>query len=75
MALPMREAHDLVFQRRAIPRADAGDLAVEERGLGDVLADQVVDAVVRVEHVTAICGRSMELGRERERDRRIVAAL
>src|SRR5262245_52318204 len=49
MSFPIREAHDLVFERRAVARADAADLPVEERTVLDVVANQVAHALVRVE--------------------------
>ena len=52
MPLPVREPHHLVFERRAVARTDALDLAVEERRLVDVLPHQLVDAVGRVQQVT-----------------------
>jgi hypothetical protein len=51
MAFPMREAHDLVFERRAIPRTDPANLSVEEGGLVDVIAYELVDPIGRVKHV------------------------
>ena len=49
--LAVREPHDLVLERRAVARADAADLAVEERRLADVRAHELVDALGRVQQV------------------------
>ena len=42
MPLPVGKAHDLVFERRAVARADAGDLPVVERRPPDARADDLV---------------------------------
>jgi hypothetical protein len=52
MAFSLRKPHHLIFERWAIPRANAFDLAVEERRLMDARSDQFVDAVVGVKQVT-----------------------
>ena len=52
MPLAVRKAHDLVFERRAVTRADPADLAVEERRLADVRPHQIVDPFGRVEQMT-----------------------
>ena len=49
--LAMREPHHLVLERRAVARADAADLAVEERRLANVLPHELVDTVGRVQQV------------------------
>ena len=48
----MREPHHLVFERWTIARANAGDLAVEERRLADVLPHERMDALGGVNEVT-----------------------
>ena len=75
MALAVREPHDLVLERRAVARADAADLTVEERRLADVLPHELVDPVRRVQQVTINLLAADLVGRERERHGRIVAAL
>ena len=50
--LAVRKPHDLVFERRAVPRADPLNLAVEERRQVDVRANEVVDAIGGVEQMT-----------------------
>ena len=46
--LPIGKPHDLVFERRAIPRADALNLAVVERTAIEVGFHQFSDTLVRV---------------------------
>ena len=53
-AAPIGESHDLVFERRAISRTDALNLAVVQRGCADVAANEIADAIVRVEQPAAI---------------------
>ena len=68
MALPGRELHHLVLERRAVARPDALDLAVIERRLADVRANQFVHALRRVKQ-PAINLLALDPSRqERERD-------
>src|SRR5439155_10881053 len=70
----VREANDLVLERRAIARPYAADLAVEERRAVDVHSHQVAHAIVRVYQV-AVHLRTLDRRREkREGHRRRVAA-
>ena len=71
----MREAHHLVLERRAVARADAGNLPVEERRLRDVLAHQRVHALRRVHQVTGNLRTIDRAAQKREGHRRIVPAL
>ena len=69
------EADDLVFERRTVSRPDALDLSVEQRRAINVGADQIADAIVRVEQITLHL-RAIDFPSEkRKRDRWIVAAL
>src|SRR5687768_14151254 len=43
VTLAIREPHDLVFERRTVPRSDAMNLTVEERTLIDVTAHEIVN--------------------------------
>ena len=75
MALLVGETNDLVFERRAIPRTDAPNLAVEQRRARDVRANEIANAIVGMKEM-AIDLRAIDGRREkRERNRRIVAAL
>ena len=49
--LLVREADDLVFERRAIPRTDAANLPVEQRRPVDVRAHEIAHAIVRVQQI------------------------
>ena len=71
--LLVREAHDLVFERRAIPGTDAGNLSVVERRLMDVPTHQIVDLCRRVNDVTGDLWRRDCGGLVRKRHHRIVA--
>ena len=73
--LAVRKPHHLVFERRAIARADTGDLAVEQRRVVDVGANQLVNPVVRVEQMAVDLWPIDRVGFERKRHRRIIAAL
>ena len=76
MPLPLGEPHDLVFERRTVPRADALNLTVVERALVDVLAHEIAHAIVRVEQPAAHADSRAASGRrERKRHRHVVAAL
>src|SRR4030095_7538539 len=45
VALPIRESHDLVFERWAVTGTDAAYLAVVERALIDVLPNEISHAI------------------------------
>src|SRR5262249_38387442 len=69
------KTNHFVFERRAIARSDATYLTVEQRRARQIGADEIVDAVVRVNQV-AVDLRTIERAREeRERRRRSIAAL
>jgi hypothetical protein len=53
MSLTLREPHDLVFERRAVPRADAVNLPVVKRTPVDVLANEIAHTIVRVQQPAA----------------------
>ena len=72
---PMGKSHDLVFERRAIPRSHTADLPVEQRRLVDVPANQIVNALGRVEQVTRYLGPIDRVGEERKGLRRMIAVL
>src|SRR4051812_28373871 len=75
MPLLVRKADDLVFERRTIPRTDALNLAVEQRGSIDVGADKFPNTIVGVQQMTVDL-RTLDRGRqEREAHRTIVSAL
>ena len=69
MALLVGEPDDLVLERRAVPRADALNLSVEQRRLVDVGAHEIAHAIVRMQKVAVICRRVCRRGQEREQDR------
>src|SRR3954468_18563320 len=75
MALPMRKPHDLVFERGTVARSNASNLTVEQRGLADVAAHEIVHGIGGVQHMTLDLRAIDELGLERERNRRVVATL
>ena len=53
MSLPVREPHDLVFQRRAVPRSDSLNLSVEERTLANSTPHEIADTIVGVQQPAA----------------------
>jgi len=53
MAVAIWESHDLVFERWTVSRTDTLDLAVEQRALIDIVANEFSHTVVRVEKPTA----------------------
>src|SRR5206468_5551197 len=73
--LLVRKTHDLVLERRAVPRTDAADLTVEQRRSRDVRANEIAHAIVGVNQVTVDLRTIDSFGHERERDRWHVAAL
>ena len=74
MPLPIRESHHLVFERRAVSRADSGNLAVEERRLADVAAHQLMNLVCRVEQMANdLISRAHVSRRTRTATARIIA--
>ena len=76
MPLLVGKPDDLVLERRAVPRPDAANLAVEQRRAVDVRAHQIADAIVRVQQI-AVDLRRDRCGpiRNENGDRRVVAAL
>ena len=75
MALALLEAHHLVFDRRAIARADAPDVAGVHRRAGEVRGDDGVGRFGGVGDVADDLRRRDALGQEGERLRRVVALL
>ncbi len=75
MSIAIRESHDLVFERRAIPRTNPTNLPVEERGLGDVPANELVDPGGRVQRIAGDLLPIDRVRREGEGDRRSVPFL
>ena len=74
MTLLVGEPHDLVLERRAIARADALNLSVEQRRSIDVGAHEVADAIVGMQEVTVDLRPRGGWRKKREQDRRIVSA-
>ena len=74
MTLPIRKTHHLVFQRRAVARADAGNLPVVEGRLRDMRLDQVMHCRGGVQLMADDLWPVDPVGQEREGDRRLVAA-
>src|SRR6186713_1987374 len=72
MTFPMREAHDFVFERWAIPGSNPANLPVEQRRLADVFADKFVNAIRRVENMTIDLITIDGFGFEGKRNWRIV---
>ena len=73
MALAIGKPHDLVLERRAVARTDAPNLAVVERRLVDVAANELVHPCRRVQRVAGDLLPVDAIGRERERHGRVVA--
>ena len=73
MPLAMREPHHLVFERRAVSWPNSCDLPVVERGIADVPAHELVDAIGGVKQVTRRDVLRRFGGHERERNRRVIA--
>ena len=69
MALAVCEPDDLVFDRRAVARARALDLAGIHGCAVEVGPDQVVDRRVGVGDMAVELGLGDRVGEERERDR------
>ena len=75
MAAALLEADDLVFDGRAIARADAFDGAGVHRRAGQIGGDDGVGRFGRVGDVAGNLPRRDHLGQERERYGRVVARL
>ncbi len=73
--VPVGEAHDLVFDRRAIARAGAFDLPGIERRAVEIVADQIMARRGGAGDMTRHLGRGDGAGQRRERFRRVVAGL
>ena len=57
MPLAVGKPHHLVFERRAVARTDAVNLAVVQRRLADVLPHESLDALGRVKQIAGDLGR------------------
>src|SRR4029079_8462213 len=73
--LLVRKPHDLVFERRAITRTHAGDLAVVERRSADVAPHQFAHTVGRMDEMTVDLLAHDGAGQKRKRHDRVIAAL
>src|SRR5439155_11767193 len=73
--LLLGKANDLVLERRAIPRSDPSNLAVEERRQREIRPHQIVDAIVRVNQIAVDLRAINRAGQKRERRWRNIAAL
>src|SRR5262245_6712200 len=75
MSLLVGEPHDLVFERRTVPRTDAADLAIEQRTLIDVISNQRTNAFVGVEEPTSRAIRQGPIRAKGECNRSRIAVL
>src|SRR2546430_17625065 len=64
------KSDDLVLERRTITRADAADLAVEQRRASEVGAHQIANPIVCMEEIACDLRPLDAPGRERKWDRR-----
>ena len=70
---PVGESHHLVFQRRAVSRADSSDLPIEKGRLRNVLPHELMHFRRCVQEPAGNPVRWESRGRERKRDRLLVA--
>src|SRR4029434_2970426 len=75
MPLPVRKAHDLVLERRAIARPDPLNLPIEQRTSVDVAAYEFANALIGVNQPAANLIPKRRRRVERERNRHTVAWL